>query len=271
MVRAGTQSFLPCHPSFLISSVLYLVLFNLLIFVFMTSFLVTTFRDPGSPLRYRLERAHSSDQLVGWREDSPRANQSSRVYVLPTSECDRFCGICNTPKPERCHHCSVCGKCRLKMDHHCPWFNNCVGYRNYKFFLLSIFYAVILCTFIVATLLQELIWELANGETSGKSILFLITCIFSFILGLSSGVLLAYHTYLLSRNRTTLEQMDRTDARRHPSGPMRLPNPYDLGCYRNWQQVLGRSPFLWPLPIPVDEAQKGLVFPTRHFNRVEPV
>jgi palmitoyltransferase len=63
---------------------------------------------------------------------------------------DSQCKKCNKPKPPRTHHCSICKKCVLKMDHHCPWLNNCVGYRNYRYFIgfllwLSIATFYILC------------------------------------------------------------------------------------------------------------------------------
>lgn len=115
-------------------------------------------KAPPGPLQ-----ASSPNYLPISAAPSATLRPPSRMYVLPTHP-GRYCGICNTPKPPRCHHCSECARCILKMDHHCPWFNNCVGWGNYKFFWLSLTHGLILCIFIFTTLLQELIWELAHSE-----------------------------------------------------------------------------------------------------------
>ena len=56
--------------------------------------------------------------------------------------CEKCVGK-ETWKPARAHHCRECGFCVFKMDHHCPWINNCVGYRNMKFFLQFVIYIFI--------------------------------------------------------------------------------------------------------------------------------
>lgn len=64
----------------------------------------------------------------------------------------RWCKKCNATKPPLSHHCAVCKECVLNMDHHCPWVSNCVGYRNYSYFYLFLFYLWLGCVYSVRSL-----------------------------------------------------------------------------------------------------------------------
>ncbi|XP_030031875.1 palmitoyltransferase ZDHHC16B isoform X2 [Manduca sexta] len=85
-----------------------------------------------------------NDLSVVRRHGRPR-RKKDLVLLKAASICKK----CIAPKPPRTHHCSVCDRCILGMDHHCPWLNNCVGYRNARYFYLYMLYMLAGVTFII--------------------------------------------------------------------------------------------------------------------------
>lgn len=83
-------------------------------------------------------------------------------YCQPTTTSDTpiyfpsphasFCAKCQIWRPPRCHHCSVCQRCVLQFDHHCMWVNQCIGYNNYRHFVLMLAYFMVGCWYGVALL-----------------------------------------------------------------------------------------------------------------------
>mmetsp|Transcript_51480 Transcript_51480/g.143903 ORF Transcript_51480/g.143903 Transcript_51480/m.143903 type:complete len:381 (-) Transcript_51480:76-1218(-) len=79
-----------------------------------------------------------------------------------------FCKLCNQIAPPRSKHCRDCDKCIEVFDHHCMWLNNCIGGRNYRWFLVTIC-AVAAMTGVAITCCCQLLVECAsNGERIGR-------------------------------------------------------------------------------------------------------
>jgi hypothetical protein len=67
---------------------------------------------------------------------------------------ENFCFYCKVIKSMRAFHCQVCGKCVEKFDHHCVYINNCLGYRNHKYF---IFFLLSMISYIIVSIVTRLI------------------------------------------------------------------------------------------------------------------
>jgi hypothetical protein len=114
----------------LLGGIAALVVFFSLLVATVTAYLNVSTRDPGY-ITADLEKA----MLASGGDAKSRCNK------------------CMLLKPARAHHCSICKRCVLKMDHHCPWVDNCVGFKNYKFFLLFLIYGTLTVPFAVTLLI----------------------------------------------------------------------------------------------------------------------
>jgi hypothetical protein len=159
----------------------------------------------------------------------------------------RYCLKCKKFKPDRAHHCKFCNCCTLKMDHHCPWVGNCIGFRNYKFFLNMIFYALVnsaYFTYIFSDVIRYLIIE--EKIVSLKLLLFVVLYFFMIMVMLSLAIFNIFHLWITVKNFTTFEFVTHfVRAKQNPN----TRSQYDITYWENFKQVYGWNPLLWLLPV----------------------
>jgi len=169
-----------------------------------------------------------------WRVTVANKGDDIRDLVLETKKDGllRHCKWCGRYKPDRAHHCRVLGKCVLKMDHHCPWICNTVGFRNHKYFLLTLFYAALTLWWEFACLAPytaDLIRKCNKGgsyyglDAADEALLFgdgdgfptvtlfclILAVMLDFFLGIAVSGFFAFHSYLVAINATTIEFCER--------------------------------------------------------------
>ncbi|KAI9254810.1 DHHC palmitoyltransferase-domain-containing protein [Sporodiniella umbellata] len=182
----------------------------------------------------------------------------------------KYCHFCDGFKPERAHHCRECNACVLKMDHHCPWVSGCVGFRNYKFFVLFLLYTGLYGAWVFITslpLVVRSIQEMSDMLDPQWIVLIIIAFIFGFTVLGFAGV---HFSYIL-RNETTIEHLSNKpydirvdfDNSGHNFEVISVaPENYlwEQSKKHNWRSVMGNSFWGWFVPIK-QGLGTGLVFP----------
>ncbi|CAL1374225.1 unnamed protein product [Linum trigynum] len=230
---------------------------NAVIFTFMAalslfSFAVSVLTDPGY-----VPSSSAPDVEAAAVLDPKTQNDSSQL---------RQCEKCARYKPPRAHHCRVCRVCVLRMDHHCLWINNCVGYWNYKAFIVLVFYATAASIYSTVVMMISSIhkdWDFA--EVLPFKIFYILSGAMMAGLSITLGTLLGWHIYLITRNMTTIEYHEGTRAAwlAKKSGQI-YRHPFNITVYANISSVLGPNMLKWFCPTAVSHLKDGMSFPTSH-------
>ena len=139
----------------------------------------------------------------------------------------RYCRYDRKYKPDRCHHCSQCQECTLRMDHHCmfsqrfvcmyvflgPWLDNCIGFMNYKFFLLTLHYASLSMLLMAASCgwLAHYIFNYSSlmGIDVGRLTVGTIVCALCGVIACIVCLFMSIHVAMVLKGVTTLETFER--------------------------------------------------------------
>jgi len=138
------------------------------------SYIRAAFASPGRVLSTWVccepETVISSSCVVGLTIVPPfQTPNQDVVYVYPEKDTgivpeNRYCDVCQAPKPPRTSHCKFCERCTPKMDHHCGWTSNCVGEKNHKFFVLFVFYMTCLSSLFTLVVLLRVAAIIIHAE-----------------------------------------------------------------------------------------------------------
>lgn len=173
----------------------------------------------------------------------------------------RYCKICKIVKGDIYSHCSICNKCVFEMDHHCFFLANCVGGKNYRFFLSYVLYAFLNCTihfvFYIPYIPDIVHFRYKVFQKVGL-IKLLLCALMSLMAGLFTGFLLASHIFYITNGTSYIKdrfetQKNAYDWKRFLLCYLRCGGGSDPEIYRSYQkgffQVFNsRNPVkaLWP-------------------------
>eukprot|EP00750_Incisomonas_marina_P032509 INCI9200.6.p1 GENE.INCI9200.6~~INCI9200.6.p1 ORF type:complete len:344 (-),score=28.62 INCI9200.6:450-1481(-) len=207
--------------------------------------------DPGSHKSPLFERALREGYARGAIVD-PQGASASRRAAQKGGWMHRGpfeWGVCretNKPKPPRSHFDNVTNKLVLNMDHYCPWMFNTVGYANYRYFVLFLFYVWLGTWYLAAEAYGPFMNERAYGLHRSRDFgnpASLVTLFFALMVAVGAAItiLLVWHLYLVTTAQTTIEFWgNRTLASRAREQGKTFTLPYSQGCLKNWQNLVGQ-------------------------------
>ncbi|KAK9763605.1 Palmitoyltransferase zdhhc2 [Basidiobolus ranarum] len=252
-----------------------LSIFSILFALVVVSYLRALLTHAGSPIQFNV--MHDSKGHVSQRELLAAESQESLPSLNSDTWCDTYnnssvrkpdmamvlpgAGQYDTMKstkwvlegsgPDQIQH--LFSPANLVESSHCPWINRCVGWRNYKIFILLIFYTSLYCIYIPASVIYPVVTRYREGL--GIHIEWTILISLTTFVGIFLVALTVFHAKLIMRNQTTIESI--RQKQKHVETKV---NVYDLGPIENWKAIMGSNLWFWFVPT-VNSSGDGYEFP----------
>lgn len=166
--------------------------------------------DPGFLPRVSMLKQHIYESTL------PLPNPPYQtIYIKdnPQPVTLKFCTTCRIYRPYLASHCRDCDLCVESFDHHCPWIANCVGKRNYPYFLAFIFSMTTGVLYIFVVSIIFFAKEVRNStfaQAVGDNSVSFALIIASALIGCCLLPLSIYHIALLQEGLTTYARIKGT-------------------------------------------------------------
>eukprot|EP01099_Mayorella_cantabrigiensis_P006410 TRINITY_DN5330_c0_g1_i1.p1 TRINITY_DN5330_c0_g1~~TRINITY_DN5330_c0_g1_i1.p1 ORF type:complete len:336 (-),score=40.23 TRINITY_DN5330_c0_g1_i1:535-1542(-) len=193
------------------------------------SFYITAYMDPG--IIPRAPPIPEDDMPWSTKKPPPFKKVNFGTQRIKV----KYCATCRIYRPPRAIHCSICDNCIERFDHHCPWIGNCIGRRNYKFFLFFVYTLMLNCVYMtIFSLVQFIILVNDSDEDTGQAVLSafrtsplaLPLALYCVIALVAVGILGVFHFYLICTGQTTNERLKGVYKKEK--------NPFNRGACKNF-------------------------------------
>jgi len=182
-----------------------------------------------------------------WQPGNENSEQVQLLQETKRSGGRRLCKWTNLYKPDRAHYCRVSRRCVLVMDHYTPWLNNCVGFRNHRFFFQALLWGGAGYV-LVLTSLPSAFRAVFDSERLLLSRAWILAASLGAVVdSVLIGAFFSFHAFLLYINMTTIEYCEKRNRRNYK--PPRFVHKWGAAA---------ANPIKWLLPVDPPLAEEGV-------------
>lgn len=117
-----------------------------------------------------------------------------------------YCATCERHIRRKTKHCKSCNRCCAVFDHHCKWLNNCVGKKNYFFFMQYVAWLLV-CIGLMLGMSLYLVTHFWGQMNNGEKFFSILEMILATLVSFPLLHLCGFHGMLCALGRTTFEHI----------------------------------------------------------------